>query len=118
MIMSSAMSPQVAQSDSGPDGPPTNASVYLYGGLSVVGVQWTNGDPAAYTAIGYRADDDGILEPTSDSFLASPGVTSYETTGVERCHYWVRHLRGGVYTDWVLVQNSFGCGEEAGGIEI
>lgn len=86
-----------------PDGPPTDVSEYTYeSGGTNVGIQWTNADADAGTAIGSSAN--AFTEPTSVLDFASPGTTSYETgelaSGSER--YWVRHSRGGVNTIWVL----------------
>lgn len=96
-----------------PDGPPTNAVLYSYGGDSYVGLSWTNGDPDAETQIGYAEDPNGTTEPTSVLATVAPGVTGYENNlvYVERCFFWVRHKRGGQLTAWVRCNHSFGCGD-------
>lgn len=92
-----------------PSGPPTNASVYNAGSEDTPedGVQWTNGDATASTAIGHSTSN--TVEPTSNFFVASPGVTSYETgTAVASRRWWVKHIKNAQSSVWVLAGTGFG----------
>lgn len=91
-----AMSPQVIPGV-GPQGAPTNVTVYFYAG-SKVGVQWTNGDEDAQTQLART----GGAEPTSADATVGPGQVSYETGSTEEFFWWVRHIRNGQTGSWVL----------------
>lgn len=96
-----------------PAAPPSNASVYFYGG-DLVGVRWTNGDPLASTQIGRSVHSDGAgIEVLT---TASPGTAAKETGSLSyydadgnpltvadrQTYFWyVRHIRGGVVTAWI-----------------
>lgn len=91
-----AMSPQVIPGV-GPQGAPSNVSVYFYAG-SLVGVQWANGDVEASTQLART----GGAEPTSADATVGPGQTQYETGGTEEFFWWARHYRNGQAGSWVL----------------
>lgn len=80
-----------------PAADPSSVSVYAYGG-GLVGVQWAPGDTAAQTQIART----GGAEPTSVDTVVGPGVSTYESGDTEEFFWWVRHLRNGQTTDWVL----------------
>lgn len=84
-----------------PSAPPGTPSTYFYGGeeFGFVAVQWANGDPTAWTQIGYNAD--GVSEPLAHTDSVPAGVTTYETGQVQTTGWWVRHTRGGTPTAWV-----------------
>lgn len=83
-----------------PEGDPSSTSAYFYGG-SLVGLQWVNGDAAAYTEIGLSGAPG--TEPSSVTDIVAPGVTSYETGTTTETHWWVRHKRDGIAGNWVIV---------------
>lgn len=116
MISSAFMVTGFEPSTTPPDGPPTNATLYQYGG-GFYGMYWTSGDTDAETEIAYVADPTGVTEPTLPSEIVtkvSAGVTGYETgLDYETCYWWIRHKRGGAVTDWVRVNHSFTCVELA-----
>ena len=90
-----------------PDGPPTNASAYPYGG-TLVGVQWTNGDPLASTQIGYNISN---ADPTSVTDTVGFGTTTFETGTEDECFWSVRHIRNTFVTVWVRALHQAGCEE-------
>ena len=90
----------------GPDGPPTNVSVYNAGNEPNprTGIQWTNGDVQAQTASGFSTDPG--TEPTGQWITSPAGITSQDTTDDTAGRYWwVRHLRNGQFSAWVLGGN-------------
>jgi hypothetical protein len=95
-----------------PSGPPTSPQVYEYS-VGLYGVSWTNGDVLAHTEIGKSAA--ALIEPTSREAIKNPGITSWDS-GTETCQYWwVRHVRNGQYSAWVLADEpSGGCGGGGG----
>ena len=97
-----------------PSGPPTSPQVFEYGGAPYYGVQWTNGDSTAHTEIGNSAA--ALSDPAGRDAIVSPGTTSYQTSS-EECQYWfVRHVKNGQYTAWVLADDpAEGCGDGGGG---
>jgi hypothetical protein len=62
-----------------------------------IGVQWANGDPTAWTQVGYNASG----EPTSVSTLVAPGVTRWDTGTTDQAGWYVRHTKGGTPSAWV-----------------
>ncbi len=100
MIAAVTVDGEPAATPTGPEGDPTSVSAYFYSG-SLVGLQWVAGDGSAYTEIGLSGS--AVVEPTSASDIVSPGVTTYETGVTTEEHWWVRHQRGGIFGDWVVI---------------
>jgi hypothetical protein len=93
----------VSAGGSGPAAPPSNVTTFLYAG-SLIGVQWANGDASAETEIAYAATESGG-QPDGDplSFgTVGAGETAYETGQAATQYYWVRHVRNGQYSAWVI----------------
>lgn len=81
-----------------PSGAPTLASVYLYGG-SFVGVQWSNTDVTAATAVSKTVS--AAVEPGSTiDYLADAGETTFETGETDTEHWWVAHYKNGQLSAW------------------
>lgn len=95
---SSAHAPLPAEPGPGPTGPPTNGLEYIYGG-NKIGLQWTNGDSAAFTEIGRSSSG----EPSSAQDSVAPGVTTYETGTTTSDEWWVRHARNGQFSAWAKI---------------
>ena len=91
----------------GPDGPPTNASNYLYSG-TLYGVQWTAGDVDAETEV-YFIDTLGVGCPSTfpDDFTLlttrAAGLTSYDAGQSVGCTFYLRHKKNGLYSAVVQV---------------
>ena len=96
----------------GPTGPPTNVSTYNVGDeeFPFDGIQWTNGDVTAQTAVGFSTS--AGTDPTSNFATRSPGDTSYETGSCTSPRYWwVRHQKNAQFSAWVTGGIGFGpCG--------
>lgn len=113
MIASMLSGAEYVPPTTAPDGPPVSPSLYTYQG-GKVGVQWTSGDTAAETEIGYRADPFATLEPLSVLDTTAPAVTGWESgikATTQACTYWVRHKKGGQVTAWVAATHSLTCPE-------
>jgi len=85
-----------------PAGTPLNGLAYQYGG-SLIGVQWANGDPEAFTQLGLSSDSGTF--PTEVFASAAPGATSYETGTTIVGQWWLRHHINGQSTAWVIVSS-------------
>lgn len=81
----------------GPTGPPTGGAEFVYAG-NKIGLQWTNGDPLAFTEIGQSES-----EPTVALYQVGPGETTYETGTTTSNEWWVRHLRNGQRSAWAKI---------------
>jgi hypothetical protein len=83
--------------DDPPAALPTNLTAYYMNEtLTLVGLQWVNGDPLASTDVGRNAGGD----PT-DWDSVGPGVAVYETGEAYATGWKIRHNRGGVAGAWV-----------------
>ena len=82
----------------GPQGPPSNVSIYYTGGGTGWGIQWTNHDASYYTDITL----DGDADPVVVSRTVGPGVAQRDMGKLPvGDNPSVRHSSGGEYSSWV-----------------
>jgi hypothetical protein len=97
----------------GPDGAPTDASAYPYGG-TLVGVQWRSTDLTASTQVALT----GGAEPTSAGQIVdtvAAGGENYETGTTTNGFWWVRHAKNGQFSAWVVAPFAGSGGGDGGG---
>lgn len=84
----------------GPDGPPTDASLYNYD-VDKIGIQWTPGDDEAATQIGF-SETSGDSDPAVQATLTA-GATAYETGSTDNTFWYLRHIKNRLVSAWVEV---------------
>jgi hypothetical protein len=86
--------------DDPPTGDPSGLTFYVVSeDTGEIGIEWVNGDLAAWTEIAFSPDGEPVLGELV--MMTAPGVTRWNTGTTSSVGWWVRHTRGGTPGDWV-----------------